>query len=103
MTRIHAYSHLIRKFDSVKNFPKLLKASPDLAPLSGHRLEEYRRVEIRTQDLIQHFCDISDPSFHALFYMASGMKIVEISRDRLHALQVIRHGPLREITDLFVR
>lgn len=32
MTGIHTYTHLIRKFNSVKNFPKLLKTSSDLAP-----------------------------------------------------------------------
>ena len=102
MACIHTYSHLIRKFDSVKNFPKLLKASSDLAALSRHGLQEHRGVKLRLQDLIQHLCDIGDPNLHALLHMAPRMEIVEISGNRLHPFQVIRHGPLCEIPDLFV-
>ena len=103
MTGIHTYTHLIRKFNSVKNFPKFLKTSSDLAALSRHGLQEHRGVKLRLQDLIQHLRDIGDSNLHTLLHMASRMEIVEVSGNRLHALQVIRHGPLREIPDFFIR
>ena len=60
-------------------------------------------MKLRLQDLIQHLRDIGDSNLHTLLHMASRMEIVEVSGNRLHALQVIRHGPLREIPDFFIR
>lgn len=60
MARIEADTELVLQRYSIYDRTYLLEAPPDLCALARHRLEQYRRMLLRCQHIIQKLCYIGD-------------------------------------------
>lgn len=103
VTSIQADPHFIREFYPVEDCTELFKCTADFTTFSSHRFQKDRCMLIWAENAVQPLRNELNPYLRSLLHMASRMEIVEVSRNRLHALQVIHHGPLREIPDFFIR
>ena len=102
MAGIQTDSHLVLLFYQVEDLTEFFEIPSHLRPFAGHRFKKHRCSLVFGQYLIQHFRDHADSCFCSLAHMASGVKIIIISRRPFHALQVICHRLSGKFPDIFL-
>ena len=92
VTGIQANAHMIAQIHLPNNFRQFLKAASDLAALSRHGLQEYGGLLFLPKHFVQGVGNHPNSILCALPHMAAGMKVIIISREKLHLLQILFHA-----------
>ena len=78
--------------NALDNARQLLKAAAHLGTLAGHGLEQHRRLLALKHHLAQGVDNHLNAGVGALPHMRTGMEVVVVAGQRLHAPQVLCHG-----------
>ena len=102
MARIEAHAELFLHRRAVDDCPKLLKPPADLCALACHRLQQhYGRLPFEHRQ-IERFGNFPDAFFRSLPDVASGVKVIEISRHKFHPAQIVLHGVSGKLERFFL-
>ena len=97
MARIHANAQAAIKFrtarhNALDNSRDLLKAATNFCTLARHGLKQDAGGLTLKHHLAQGLDNELDAALGALAHLRTGMEIVVLTGQHLHALQVLRHG-----------
>lgn len=96
---VQTHAELVIQLRAVDNRAQLLECPPDFRALARHRFQQDGRFHILPQNRVEHVTNLLRRHFHALLDVAAGVKVVQIARQVVKALEVVEHGAAGEIAD----